>query len=141
MNQIYSYLVIFLVALVSYIGGLLTPVSSHSKLEPEALVKESVLDLLSYPAAASFRNMSYYNFRNDSHGREMGFYCGEVFGFKNELPYGFKRFFVRTLKHPDGDIDISIPMAEKIDDMLSQDEFDRLWDIHCVKQNDKLTIY
>nr|WP_282559926.1 hypothetical protein [Providencia rettgeri] len=132
MKHIYSYLIVFLIALVSYIGGLLTPVSSHSKMEPEARAKESVLDLLAYPAAASFRNMTYHSFRSDSHGREIGFYCGEVFGFENELPYGFKRFFVRTLKHSNGDIDISIPMAEKIDDMLSQDEFDSLWETRCV---------
>lgn len=132
MKHIYSYLIVFLIALVSYIGGLLTPVSSHNKMEPEVRVKESVLDLLAYPSAASFRNMTYHSFRSDSHGREIGFYCGEVFGFENELPYGFKRFFVRTLKHSNGDIDISIPMAEKIDDMLSQDEFDRLWETRCV---------
>lgn len=139
MKHIYSYLVIFLIALFSYIGGLLTSVSFHCKMEPEAHIKEYVLDLLAYPTAASFRNMTYHSFRRDSHGREIGFYCGEVFGFKNELPYGFKRFFVRTLKHINGDIEISIPMAEKIDDMLSQNEFDRLWEIRCIKQNDKDT--
>lgn len=137
MRHTYRYLIIFLIVLFSYIGGLLTPISSHSKLEPEIRVKESVLDLLSYPTAASFRNISYHTFRNDSHGREIGFYCGEVFGFKNELPYGFKRFFVRTLKHSDRYTEISIPIAEKIDDMLSQDEFDKLWEMHCTKKNNK----
>lgn len=133
MNRQYYYLSIVFIALISFVCGFLTPISSNNNIEPEILIKESVLDLLAYPKAASFRNISYHRVKKGSDGREIGFYCGEVFGFENELPYGYKRFFVTTLKQSNGDMNISIPIAEKIDDLLSQKEFDELWNIRCVK--------
>lgn len=133
MKHTHYYLVVFFISLIPFISGLLTPITFSNNIEPEVLIKESVLDLLAYPKAAIFRNMSYHSVKKEPDGREIGFYCGEVFGFENELPYGFKRFFVTTLKQSNGDMNISIPIAEKVDDMLSQKEFDELWKTRCIK--------
>ncbi len=133
MKRINMLLIVVLITLFSYIGGLLSHIFSSDKVDPETKIKEYMLDLLAYPSAASFKNINYHYLRKDNRGREIGFYCGEVFGFENELPYGYKRFFVKSIKQPNGDVNISIPSAEKIENFLSQKEFDKLWENFCSK--------
>ncbi|MDR2225293.1 MAG: hypothetical protein LBE52_04765 [Providencia sp.] len=133
MQSTYTYLILILVALSAYIAGILTPIPVQFKATPEKQVKESVLDSLTYPESARFKNISYYSYRKDMQGREIGFFCGEVSDFNHEKPNTYKCFIVRTLKHDNGNMDISIPMIPKTDDMQAQKEFNTLWNKRCHK--------
>lgn len=128
--KVISTLVVILIVTTAFISGLFTNISIYVNDNPELSIKESVLDLVAYPTAASFRNIRYFPFR-EINNKKIGFYCGEVYGFDDGLPYGYKRFFIRTIKYADGTSNIGIPVVEKIEDMVTQKEFDQLWKERC----------
>lgn len=74
--------------MTSFINGLFTNISPHVNDNPELSIKESVLDLVAYPTAATFRNTRHFPFRAINNNK-IGFYCGEVYGFMDGQPYGF----------------------------------------------------
>ncbi|MDP0612708.1 hypothetical protein Q8G10_27605, partial [Klebsiella pneumoniae] len=50
---------------------------------------------------------------------------------KNELPYGFKRFIVRSHKNASGNTMVSIPIVEEIDDIIPIEQFEFVWEKYC----------
>lgn len=124
-------LILLLVAGCAYLAGVMTEVTSDTESNTEDKVKSSVEDFLAYPAAASYRNIQYHVLTKSEEGDETGYYCGEVFGFENELPYGYKRFIIRLHKNQVGKIMISIPFVEKIDDIIPAEQFEAVWSRYC----------
>nr|WP_274921799.1 hypothetical protein [Providencia sp. G1(2023)] len=106
-------LVLLLVAGCAYIAGIMTELALDPELDTESRVKSSVEDFLAYPSAANYKNVQYYVLTKSDEGDETGYYCGEVFGFENELPHGYKRFIIRLHKNRAGKVMVSIPFVEK----------------------------
>lgn len=125
------FLVLLLVAGCTYIAGVMTEITLDSELDTEDRVKSSVEDFLAYPSAAHYKNFHYYALTKSDEGEETGYYCGEVFGFKNELPHDYKRFIVRLHKNKAGKIMISIPFVEKVDDIIPPEQFEAVWERYC----------
>lgn len=111
-------LVLLLVAGCAYIAGIMTELALDPELDTESRVKSSVEDFLAYPSAANYKNVQYYVLTKSDEGDETGYYCGEVFGFENELPHGYKRFIIRLHKNRAGKVMVSIPFVEKTDDII-----------------------
>ncbi|BBU96134.1 hypothetical protein [Providencia rettgeri] len=124
-------LVLLLVAGCAYIAGIMTEIKLDPELDTEGRVKSSVEDFLAYPSAANYKNVQYYVLTKSEEGDETGYYCGEVFGFENELPHGYKRFIVRLHKNRAGKVMISIPFVEKTDDIIPAEQFESVWDRYC----------
>ncbi|WP_265523945.1 hypothetical protein, partial [Providencia heimbachae] len=106
----------------------MTEISSDPELDTDSRVKSSVEDFLAYPSAASYKNIKYYVLTKSSDGEETGYYCGEVFGFENELPHVYKRFIIRLHKNRVGKTMISIPFVENTDDLIPAEQFESVWD-------------
>ncbi|MEQ4675394.1 hypothetical protein ABN063_12575 [Providencia vermicola] len=124
-------LVLLLVAGCAYIAGIMTEVTIDPELDTDSRVRSSVEDFLAYPSAATYKNVKYYILTKSDEGEETGYYCGEVFGFENELPHGYKRFIVRLHKNKTGKVMISIPFVEKTDDIIPPEQFESVWERYC----------
>ncbi|CAG9421886.1 hypothetical protein NVI2019_GHJFPKLH_02084 [Providencia alcalifaciens] len=124
-------LVLLLVAGCSYIAGVMTEVSSDTKMDAESKIKSAVEDFLIYPSAATYKNVKYHVLNQNEEGDETGYYCGEVFGFEDGLPSGYKRFIVRLHKNKEGKTVVSIPLVEKVDDIVPVEQFDPIWERYC----------
>lgn len=124
-------LVLLLVAISAYIAGIMTDITTSSEMDTKNKVESSVEDYLAYPGTAQYRNMSYHILNRNADGEEIGYFCGEVFEFKDELPYGFKRFIVRTHINKMGKTVVSIPFVEDIGDILLPEEFNSVWSRNC----------
>lgn len=124
-------LVLLLVAGCAYIAGIMTEITLDPELDTESRVKSSVEDFLAYPSAANYKNFHYYVSKKNDEGEETGYYCGEVFGFENELPHGYKRFIVRLHKNKVGKVMISIPFVDKVDNITPPEQFNAVWERYC----------
>ncbi|WP_272658987.1 hypothetical protein [Providencia sp. PROV121] len=124
-------LVLLLMVGGAYIAGIMTNIAQVSEFDTKKKIENSVEDFLAYPTAAKYRNVNYHVLNKTQDGEETGYYCGEVFGFKNELPYGFKRFIVRSHKNASGNTMVSIPFVEEIDDIISIEQFEFVWEKYC----------
>lgn len=121
---------LFILIIISFILGLITD-RSPPNISVEDTIKLHVLDFLFYPKAATFNDLEYKKYKILKNNNEIGFYCGKVFGFKNELPYGYKRFLVRVIKKTDDKISVAIPLVEDVDNMLPKNLFDEYWLKYC----------
>lgn len=124
-------LVLLLVAGCAYLAGIMTEIAPVTEIETKNKIESSVEDFLAYPTAAEYRNVNYRVLSKGIDGEETGYYCGEVFGFKNELPYGFKRFIVRLHKNKLGKTMVSIPFVEDTDDIIPTEQFGAVWTKYC----------
>ncbi|EKT63543.1 hypothetical protein [Providencia burhodogranariea] len=123
--------VFFLVIGIAYIAGVMTNITQVSDIDGREKLENAMEDFLAYPTAAEYRNVNYHVINQNVNGEETGYFCGEVFGFKNELPYGFKRFIVRYHKNKLGKTMVSIPLIEDVDDILSSEQFKLVWSKYC----------
>ncbi|ELX8380435.1 hypothetical protein AB7Y49_14490 [Providencia vermicola] len=128
-------LVLLLIVGGAYIAGIMTDIAQVSEFDTKKKIENSVEDFLAYPTAAQYRNVNYHMLNKTADGEETGYYCGEVFGFKNELPYGFKRFIVRYHKNAVGKTMVSIPFVEEIDDIIPKEQFELVWARYCQDNN------
>lgn len=126
--------VFFLVIGIAYIAGVMTNITQVPEIDARKKLENSMEDFLAYPTAAEYRNVNYYVISQNVNGEETGYFCGEVFGFKNELPYGFKRFIVRFHKNKLGKTMVSIPLIEEVDDILPAEQFELVWSRYCVQK-------
>ncbi|BBG59136.1 Uncharacterised protein [Providencia rustigianii] len=124
-------LILLLVAGCAYIAGLMTDLSSSAKVNTESKVKNVVKDFLDYPEAATYKNFEYHMLTKNSRGDETGYYCGEVFGFEDELSNSYRRFIVRVYQNVEGNTSISIPLIEQIDDIIPPEQFTAIWERYC----------
>ncbi|MFY3768441.1 hypothetical protein AHYW_001930 [Providencia manganoxydans] len=124
-------LVLLLIVGGAYIAGIMTNMAKVSEIDTKKKIESSVEDFLAYPTAAEYRNVNYHVLSQSDNGEETGYYCGEVYGFKNELPYGFKRFIVRYHKSSVGKTMVSIPFVEEVDDIIPVEQFEVVWSRYC----------
>lgn len=126
--------VFFLVIGIAYIAGVMTNITQVSEIDARKKLENSMEDFLAYPTAAKYRNVNYHVISQNVNGEETGYFCGEVFGFKDELPYGFKRFIVRFHKNKLGKTMVSIPLIEEVDDILPAEQFELVWSRYCAQK-------
>lgn len=132
-NMLLRSLVLLLIVGGAYIAGIMTNMAKVSEIDTKKKIENSVEDFLAYPTAAEYRNVNYHVLSQSDNGEETGYYCGEVYGFKNELPYGFKRFIVRYHKSSVGKTMVSIPFVEEVDDIIPVEQFEVVWSRYCQK--------
>ncbi|MGK4231260.1 hypothetical protein ACK2MR_08935 [Providencia hangzhouensis] len=61
----------------------------------------------------------------------VGDVCGEVFTFKEDLPYKYKRFIVEVAAGHEGECVFSIPLFDFEGEMMPEPDFQRIWDDRC----------
>lgn len=95
--------------------------------------KRTVLGYLDSPKLESFKDVSYHFDKISHNGGEVGYVCGYVsrhYDFVSEVE--FKRFVVKTYIKPDGEINISIPVIDSIEEALDKKQVDQLWNKYCI---------
>lgn len=94
--------------------------------------KRTVLGYLDNPKIESFKDTAYYFNKVSHNGGQVGHVCGYVSRHHDfaEDPE-FKRFIVKIYIKPDGVANLSIPIIEGIDEMLTTVQIDSLWDKFC----------
>ena len=94
--------------------------------------KRTVLGYLDKPKLESFKDVNYHFDKISHNGGEVGYVCGYV-SQHNDLfsEVEFKRFVVKTYIKPDGEINISIPVIDSIEEALDKQQVDQLWNKYC----------
>ncbi|MFP4972206.1 hypothetical protein ACLFLE_12470 [Providencia vermicola] len=126
--------IVKLLTIVLIVGGaFLLGVIFNYKPQPDLIksVKYSVVDYLSYPESAAFRNIKYNFTRATTDKGEVGYVCGEVLRVKNAKIEGYKRFTVKVYKNQDGRTVLSIPLVEGDYDLLPLSVMESLWKRYC----------
>lgn len=114
----------------SFLAGVLITKAPKSDLSKQ--VKYSVLDILEYPQSAEFRGLEYFFDKKISTGGELGYMCGEVFLYKNDLlPAGYKRFVVKVFQTTEGLYYTSLPIIEGEDNTILAERIDDAWAMFC----------
>ncbi|EKT57327.1 hypothetical protein [Providencia sneebia] len=126
--KIVNVLIIVLLIGSSFLFGIMVNYTPKPDLINQ--VKYSVIDYLSYPESASFKNIKYNFVRETSDKGELGYVCGEVFRVKDERLEGYKKFAVKVYNNPNGRMDLSIPLVEG-DDSLPLSVVNSLWNKYC----------
>lgn len=125
----YTVIALFLLG-AGFIFGLL--LSYKHDVDLIERTKRTVLGYLENPKIETFKNV-VYRFNKISHnGGQVGYVCGYVSRhyILTEDPE-FKRFIVKTYIKPDGVANLSIPVIEGVDEMLTTQQVDILWDRFC----------
>lgn len=114
----------------SFLAGVLITKTPMPDLSEQ--VKHSVLEILEYPESAEFRGVEYYFSKKIRTGGELGYMCGEVFLYKNDLlPAGYKRFVVKVFQTSEGIYYTSFPIIEDSDNAILAERIDDVWTIFC----------
>lgn len=61
----------------------------------------------------------------------VGNVCGEVFTFKDDLPYKYKRFIVEAAENREEVSVFSIPLFDFEGEMIPEPDFQKIWDERC----------
>ncbi len=130
MNKIfYIFIGLFLLGAAFLFGMSVVYKNEISMIER---VERAVLGYLDNPKAESFKNVTYYFDKISHNGGEVGYVCGFVsrhYDFSRETED--KRFIVKTYIRPDGTVHISIPIIDGVDEMLTEEQIDNLWNKFC----------
>lgn len=114
----------------SFLAGVL--ITKTPKPDLYRQVKYSVLDILEYPQSAEFRGIEYFFNKKTRTGGELGYVCGEVFLYKNDLlPAGYKRFVVKVFQTTEGLYYTSFPIIEDGDNAILAERIDDVWVMFC----------
>lgn len=130
MNKIfYVIIALFLLGSAFLFGMTLNYKDDSNMIER---VERTVLGYLENPKLETFKDVSYHFNKISHNGGEVGYVCGFVsrhydFSRKTED----KRFIVKTYTRPDGAINISIPVIDGIDELLTEAQVDGLWTKYC----------
>ncbi|MBS0859700.1 hypothetical protein ABN072_06265 [Providencia rettgeri] len=95
--------------------------------------KRTVLGYLNSPKLESFKDVGYHFDKISHNGGEVGYVCGYVsrhYDFVSEVE--FKRFVVKTYIKPDGEINISIPAIDGVEEVFDKPQIDKLWNSYCI---------
>ncbi|MEQ5553891.1 hypothetical protein ABN349_00890 [Providencia rettgeri] len=82
-----------------------------------------VIDLMDKPNAASIKNVEFYPTSSKMGNKVVGDVCGEVFTFKDDLPYKYKRFIVEVAANHEGECIFSIPLFDFEGEMIPEPDF------------------
>lgn len=128
-TKISSFLVVVLVAGISFIGGVLSNYTPDLDLVEKS--KKAVEDFLAFPKTAEYKNVKYNEIRETLDHGTLGYVCGEVLIFTNQNSYTFNRFVVKTYLHKDGRNVVSIPLIDRNGKEFPDNEFNILWNKYC----------
>lgn len=93
--------------------------------------KQTVIDFMYEPKAADMRNVTFYPSGTSMSSKVVGDVCGEVFTFKDDLPYKYKRFIVEVAANREGECVFSIPLFDFEGEMIPEPDFQKIWNERC----------
>ncbi|AWS51892.1 MULTISPECIES: hypothetical protein [Providencia] len=128
-TKILRVLCVLLLILLAFIIGVSINFSKKPTLIDGA--KQTVVDFMHQPKAADMRNVKFYSHGSMMGHKVIGDVCGEVFTFKDDLPYKYKRFIVEVAANHEGQCVFSIPLFDFEGEMISEPDFQKIWDNRC----------
>ncbi|HDN2511935.1 TPA: hypothetical protein P1K35_002111 [Providencia rettgeri] len=128
-TKILRVLCVLLLILLSFVLGISVSVSKKPTLIDGA--KQMVMDFMHQPNAADIKNVKFYSIGSSMGNKVVGNVCGEVFTFKDELPYKYKRFIVEVAASQEGECVFSIPLFDFEGEMMPEPDFQKIWDDRC----------
>ncbi|KPD04139.1 hypothetical protein [Moellerella wisconsensis] len=128
--KLWGYGVIIILALGSafLLGGVM---NQHPRYPLHHLVEQSVKDIMEYPEATSYRNMSSYFAGYTRDNGKIVYVCGEVFRFNENLPDEFKPFIVKAYISADDVVTLSMPVIAFGQRIFTQEQVQKVWDLRC----------
>ncbi|HEM6857212.1 TPA: hypothetical protein U2I44_002143 [Providencia rettgeri] len=129
--KILRVLCALLLILLSFVFGVSVSVGVSKKPTLIDGAKQMVIDLMDKPNAASIKNVEFYPTGSKMGNKVVGDVCGEVFTFKDDLPYKYKRFIVEIAANHEGECVFSIPLFDFEGEMIPEPDFQRIWDERC----------
>ncbi|MBG5923146.1 hypothetical protein AB7196_14855 [Providencia rettgeri] len=129
--KILRVLCALLLILLFFVFGVSVSVSVSKKPTLIDGAKQMVIDLMDKPNAASIKNVEFYPTGSKMGNKVVGDVCGEVFTFKDDLPYKYKRFIVEVAANHEGECIFSIPLFDFEGEMIPEPDFQRIWDERC----------
>lgn len=128
-TKILRILCVLLLMLLSFIMGFSMTLSREMNVIDGA--KEAVMDFMYQPQAASFKNVLFYASGSRMMRKSIGNVCGEVFTFKDEVPYKYKRFIIEAAENSKGKKIYSLPLIDFEGEMIPEPDFQKIWDERC----------
>ncbi|EIU7558058.1 hypothetical protein LHV18_20930 [Providencia rettgeri] len=127
--KIFRLLCVLLLILFAFVIG----VSISTSKKPTIIdgAKQTVIDFMHQPKAADMRNVEFYPAGASMSRKVVGDVCGDVFTFKEDLPYKYKRFIVEVAADHEGECVFSIPLFDFEGETISEEDFQRIWDERC----------
>ena len=95
--------------------------------------KLAVSNFMYLPQAAEFRDVKFYASTTKQIRKEVGNVCGEVYAFKNDIPYKYKRFIIQVAKNSKNEYMYSFPLFDFEGEMISEEEFQKVWQQRCIE--------
>lgn len=127
--KIFRLLCILLLILFAFLIGVSISISKKPTIIDGA--KQTVIDFMHQPKAADMRNVEFYPAGASMSRKVVGDVCGEVFTFKEDLPYKYKRFIIEVAADHEGECVFSIPLFDFEGEMIPEPDFQRIWDERC----------
>ncbi|WP_336192883.1 hypothetical protein [Providencia stuartii] len=128
-SKILRLLCVLLLMLLAFVVGLSLDICKSPTIIESA--SQSVLDFMHRPKAADIRSVRFYQSGARMSNKVTGHVCGEVFMFKNELPYQYKRFIVEVTSDDNGKNIFSTPLLDFEGQMMPEPDFQMVWDDRC----------
>lgn len=128
--KILYLLCISLLALLSFVLG----ASFNLKGKSPSVIDEAKLTVSNFmyqPQAADFKNVKFYASGTSMKHKSIGNVCGEVFTFKDDVPYEHKRFIVQVAEGMSGENVFSFPLFDFEGEVMPEAEFQQVWEIRC----------
>ena len=128
-TKILRILCVLLLILLSFVMGYALTLCKELNVIDGA--KLAVTDFMYQPQAASFKNVLFHPDNSRMTRKTVGDVCGEVFTFKDEAPYKYKRFIVGVAENRDGKKIYSLPIFDFEGEMIPEPDFQKIWDERC----------
>ncbi|EMN0827699.1 hypothetical protein WMR74_004365 [Providencia rettgeri] len=131
MSKIFNVIIALLLLGAGFVLGL--TLSYKDDVNVIERTKRTVLGYLNSPKLESFKDVGYHFDKISHNGGEVGYVCGYVsrhYDFVSEVE--FKRFVVKTYIKPDGEINISIPAIDGVEEVFDKPQIDKLWNSYCI---------
>ena len=128
-TKILRVLCILLLILLAFVLGFSISVTKKPTILEGA--KLMVTDFMHQPKAADMKNVNFFAAGSKMSSKAFGNVCGEVFTFKDENPYKYKRFIVQVASNREGDFVFSIPLIDFEGEMMPEEEFQQAWETRC----------
>ncbi|QZY63204.1 hypothetical protein K7H99_13255 [Providencia rettgeri] len=128
-TKILRILCVLLLMLLAFVIGISINTSKQPTIIDGAIL--TVIDFMHQPKAAETRNVKFYPSGTSMTRKVVGDVCGEVFTFKDELPYKYKRFIIEVAANREGECVFSIPLFDFEGEMIPEPDFQKIWDERC----------
>lgn len=90
-----------------------------------------VADFMYHPQAADFKNVEFHVSTDKEKNNVIGNVCGQVFTFKDDAPYKYKKFIVQVAEDKVGRNIFSFPLFDFESEIISEHDFQKIWDEMC----------